>query len=85
MRIHLCWANQPPFYHKIAEYQKKDSQVGQNLTECCGATNDIEWKTLEACLTLEKLLTIEAIYISKLKMALNIRDENKGRELTLKF
>ena len=50
-----------------------------NFVECCGATNDIEWKKLDACLTVEKIMTIEAIYISKLKPALNIRDENRGQ------
>ena len=70
---------------RITEHQKKDSQVGQHLVECRGATNDIEWKTLDACQTVEKLMIIEAIYISKLKPALNTRDEYRGRELTLKY
>ena len=60
---------------RITEHQKKDSQVGQHLVECRGATNDIEWKILDACRTVEKLKIIEAIYISKLKPALNTRDE----------
>ena len=53
----------------------KDSQVGQYLVERRGATNDIEWKILDAYWTVEKLMIIEAIYISKLKPALNTRDE----------
>ena len=55
--------------------KRKDSQVGQHLIEGCEATNDIEWKILDACRTIEKLITIEAIDISKLKPALNTRDE----------
>ena len=47
--------------------------MGQHLVECRGATNDIEWKILDACRTVEKLMIIEAIYISKLKPALNTR------------
>ena len=70
---------------RITEHQKKDSQVGHHLVECRGATNDIEWKILDACRTVEKLMIIEAIYISKLKPALNTRDECWGRELTLKY
>ena len=69
---------------RISEHQKKDSQVGQHLVECCGATIDIEWKILDACRTVEKLTTIEAIKISKVKPALNTRDEYRGRERTLK-
>ena len=65
------------------KHQKKDSQVGQHLVECRGATNDIDWKILNACRTVGKLMIIEAIYISKLKPALNTRDEYRGRELTL--
>ena len=69
---------------RITEHPKKDSQVGQHLVACRGATNDIEWKILDAWRTVEKLMIIEAIYISKLKPALNTRYENRGRELTLK-
>ena len=70
---------------RIRDHQKKVSQVGQHLIECLGAKNDIEWKILDACRTVEKLLIIEAIYISKLKPALNTRDQYWGRELTLKY
>ena len=70
---------------KITEHQKKDSLVGQHLVECRGARNDIEWKFLDACRTIEKLMIIKAIYISKLKPALNTRDEYKGQDLTLKY
>ena len=70
---------------RITEQQKKDSQVGQHLVECRGATNDIEWKILDACRTVEKIMVIEDIYISKLKPALNTRDEYRRRELTLKY
>ena len=62
---------------RISEHQK-------DLVECCDSTNGIEWKILDASRTVEKLMTIEAILISKLKPALNTRDENRGRELTLK-
>ena len=63
---------------RMSEQQKKDSQVGQHLIEYCGATNEIEWKNLDACRTVEKLLTIEATSICKLKPALNTRDEYRG-------
>ena len=39
---------------RITEHQKKDSQVGQHLVECRGATNDIEWKILNVCRTVAK-------------------------------
>ena len=70
---------------RITEHQKKDSQVGQHMVECSGAMNDIEWKILDACRTVEKLMIIEAIYISNLKPALNTRDEYRGRQLALNY
>ena len=69
---------------RISEHQQKDLQVGQNLAECSGSTNEIEWKILDGCRTVEKLTTIEAIYISKLKMRLNTCVKYRGRELRLK-
>ena len=66
---------------RITEHQKKDSQVCQHLVECRGAMNDIERKILDACRTVEKLMIIETIYISKLISALNTRDENRGVNL----
>ena len=59
--------------------------MGKHLVESRGATNDIEWKISDACRTVETLMIIEAIYISKLKPALNPCDEYRGRELTLKY
>ena len=63
---------------RITEHQKKDSQLGKHLVECRGATNDIEWRILDACRTVEKLMVIEAVYISKPKPELNTRYENSG-------
>ena len=48
---------------RISEHQKKDSPVGQHLVECCGRTHNVKWEILDACRGVEKLMTIEAIYI----------------------
>ena len=58
---------------------------GQHLVEFSGSTNDKEWKILNACRTVEKLITIEAIYISKLEPGQNKRDEHSARELNIKY
>ena len=63
---------------RITEHQKKDSQVGQHLVECRGAAKYREWKILDDCRVVEKLMIIEAIYISKLKLALKTRDKYRG-------
>ena len=70
---------------KISEHQKKDSQMGQHLAECSGSTNDSEWKIQDACRTVVKFMTVEALYISKLKLALNIGDEYRVWELMLRY
>ena len=69
----------------ISDYQKKDSPVGQHLAECCGTTHNVKWEILDACRGFEKLMTIEAIYIKKLKPQSNTRDDYRGRELKLKY
>ena len=70
---------------RISEHRKKDSPVGQHLVEYCGTTHNVKWEILDACRGVEKLMTIEAIYIKKQKPQLNKRDENCERELTLKY
>ena len=65
--------------------QMKESQVGQNLVECSGSINDIEWEVLNACSRLEKLITIEALFSSKLRPGLNTRENYRGPELTQIF
>ena len=55
----------------ISQHQKKDPQVRHRLVECRGSSNDIEWKILHARRTVEKLVTIGAIYISNSKSILN--------------
>ena len=70
---------------RISGHQKKDSPVGQHLVECCGTTHNVKWQILDACRGVEKRMTIEAIYIKKLKPQLNTLVEYRGRELTLKY
>ena len=57
----------------------------QHLVEYCGTAHNIEWEILDTCRVVEKLMTIEAIYIKKLKPQLNTHDEYRRRELTLKY
>ena len=70
---------------RITEHRKTDPQVGEHMVECCGATNDFEWNILDAFRTIEIVMTIISIYISKLKPALNTHDENRGRKLAQKY
>ena len=58
--------------------------MGHHIVECCGTARNIKWEILDTCRGVEKLMTIEAIYIKKLKLHLNTRDGYRGQELTLK-
>ena len=64
---------------RISEHPKKNCPVGQHLVECCGTTHNVRWEILDACRGIEKLMTMEAIYIKRLKPQLKTRDENWGR------
>ena len=46
------------------EYQYIRRRIN-SIIECVGSENKIEWKTPDTCCTLEKILTIEGLYISK--------------------
>ena len=56
----------------------------QHLVECFGTAHKVEWMILGAC-EVKKLMTIEAIYIKKVKPQLNGRNEYRGGELTLNY
>ena len=56
---------------RISGHQKKNSPVEKHLVECCGTAHDIEMMILDSCHGLKKLMTIEALFIKKLKPQLN--------------
>ena len=55
-----------------SKHRMKDSPVGHHLVECCGTAHNTEWEILDACRGVEKLMTIEAIYIKKLSTGAGI-------------
>ena len=70
---------------RISEHQKKDFPVGQYVVECCDTAHYIEWGILDTSRGIEKLMTIEAIYIKMLKPQSKTHDDYRGRELTLEY
>ena len=70
---------------RISGHRKKDSIVGQHLVESCGILHNVEWQILDACRGASQLITIEAIYIKKVKAQLKTRNEYRGLKLTMKF
>ena len=73
------------FTTRILEHQKTDSLVRQHVVEYCGTELNIEWEILDVCRRVEKLMTIEAIYIKKLEPQTIVRNEYQERKLTLKY
>ena len=69
------------------EHSKVSTPVGKHFQECTGSTERVlnETKILNTCPSQSKLLTLEAIYIAKLKPSLNTREEFRQRHLTLRF
>ena len=61
---------------RISEHEKKDSKVSQHHFNCGCSTNDFEWQILDAFRILEKSMTIEDEYTSKLKPGLYSHFQN---------
>ena len=59
--------------------------MGHHVVECYGALTAFHYKVIDHCQDSEKVMTIEALHITRRKPQLNTRDEYKSRELTLKY
>ena len=69
---------------RVAERGKADSPKRVHAIECNDDKAAFLWKILDQCSNQSKLMTLEVLYIRTLKPAMNTRDENRTRELTLK-
>ena len=69
---------------RVAEHAMADSPMGVHAIECNGEQTALQWKILDQCNNQIKLMTLEALYIRTLIPAINTRDKNRTRELTLK-
>ena len=63
--------------------KEKDFPLGQHLIECCGSAHKIEWDILNACLGVEKLNTIEAIYMKKAETANKYAQRMPGKGIDI--
>ena len=66
-------------------HQETNSPTGQYVVKCRGALTAIIYKIIDQWNDSEKLMTIEALHISRREPKLNTRDDYKSRELTLQF
>ena len=69
---------------RLSEHRRPTAPVGGHLAECAGLDN-FQLKILGGSCGLVKLLTLEALFISRLKPDLNSRDEYRQRPLIIRL
>ena len=71
---------------RIEEHKKADTPVEFHLQQYQfeGNSADLSWEIIDRSNNQTKLLTLEAIHITKEKQGLNTRDELRSRELSPK-
>ena len=67
------------------EHLRDSAPAGNHLKECGADKAAVEARILARCLDTNKLLTLEALYISRRRPALNTRQEYRQRYLTVKL
>ena len=70
---------------RLREHGRPRSKVGQHLLECNELIENVQFKIIDKSDNVPKLLTLEALHISRIKPRINTRDEYRSRELTLRF
>ena len=69
---------------RLGEHCRKTSPVGDHLRNCA-QNAAIEHKIIDKSFNVQKLLTLEALHISRLRPTLNQREEYRSRELTIRL
>ena len=70
---------------RTSEHQKTGSLVGQHVMERCGAPTAFNYKIIDQCQDSGEIMAMKALHITRRRPQLNMRDEYKSRELTLKY
>ena len=72
---------------RVDEHRKGGSPVGQHLLEFnkdVYGTAELKSESIDQTAKIHKLLTLEALHIWRERPRINIRDEFRSRQLTLK-
>ena len=72
---------------RIEEHRKEDISIGQHIRQCGSESGKFEFKRkiIGPASSSIKLLTLEALHIRNERPAINMRDEFRSRELTLRL
>ena len=72
-------------HSRVGEHLKTPSHVGEHLKNCNATMDDAEIKVIDRTTNAAKLLTLEALHISRRAPSINQKEEYRGRELTLRL
>ena len=69
---------------RVTEHAKADSPMGKHAIELNGDKTAFHWTIFDQCGNQSKLMTLEALYTRTPKPTINMCDEYRTRELTLR-
>ena len=84
----LCWGDYPACFDSLQRAQRYKRQVCvyKHLVECDARNALSEEHNLDIlCSTLRGEVHLEALWIRDIKPSMNVKDEYRSRELTIKF
>ena len=70
---------------RLGEHRRNSSPMGRLFGECALKTGEVTATVLDRCTNVNKVLTMEALYIARTRPILNQREEYCSRDLTLKL
>ena len=72
---------------RVEEHRKEDTPVGQHIRQRGSESgkSEFKWKIIEQASSSIKLLTLKALHIRKERPAINMCNEYRSRELTLRL
>ena len=75
-----CYVGQTASYltTRLTEHKRRTSPLGAHFSDCKVDPKSVNAEILDPCLDTNKLLTLEALYIARLKPGLNQRDEYRS-------
>ena len=64
---------------RLGEHRRKSSPLGRHFGECAVKTGEVTATVLDRCTNVNKLLTMEALYIARTRPILNQREGYRSR------
>ena len=87
-RCNSCYVGQTSRHllNHIKEDRRKATPVGSHFTSCSHTLEMDDVRILTGCIrSVERLMTLEALWINSIKPSLNTKDEYRSRTLVIKI